>query len=102
VGKYRLTPRAETDRDHIARYTLERWGETQCATYLDELETCFERLADVPGMGIACNDIRPGYRRFPFGEHDLYYRIEDEGVLIVRIYPQRMLPRKKMLDEGRA
>ncbi len=102
MPKYRLTPKAEAERDAIARYTLETWGEAQCATYLDELEACFERLAVVPTIGAACDAIRPGYRRFAVGEHWVYYRLEDHGVLIVRIYPQRMLSRRGMLDEGRA
>jgi toxin ParE1/3/4 len=86
----------------IKAWTLRTWGVDQWRSYLSELETSFRRLADVPGMGTACDQIRDGYRRFPVGEHFIYYRIEAAGVVVVRVYPQRMLLRREMLGEGRA
>jgi toxin ParE1/3/4 len=102
VAKYRLTPRAEADRDRIIKEGLPEWGKRQVAEYLDELQACLERLAEYPGLGQACDEIRPGYRSLPFGAHYVYYRADKAGVVIVRIRPQRMLPRKHMLGEESA
>jgi toxin ParE1/3/4 len=101
VGKYRLTPKADADLDWIAEDTLSRWGKGQVAAYVDELEACFEQIADFPAMGMSCDDIRKGYRVFRIGAHRVYYRAEEGGVVIVRIRPQRMLPRRNMLNEER-
>jgi toxin ParE1/3/4 len=102
VAKYRLSPKAEADRDRIARDGLHEWGKHQVARYLDELEACFERLADFPSLGQACGHIRPGYRSVPFGAHHVYYRLDDVGVMVVRIRAQRMLQRREALHEGSA
>lgn len=97
MTKFRLTPRAEADRDRIVKDGLPEWGKRQVAIYLDELQACFERLADYPALGQARDEIRPGYRSVPFGAHQVYYRVDDAGVVIVRIRPQRMFTRKRTL-----
>jgi len=41
-------------------------------------------------MGSAADDIRPGYRRFPHESHVIFYMVDAEDILIVRILHKRM------------
>ena len=82
MARFRLTRRAESDLMEIASYTLERWGEDQTIRYIDDLEACCQQLADNPGLGRACDDIRPELRRMEHGRHDVFYRQEEGGMLV--------------------
>ena len=46
----------------------------------------FFLLASHPYLGRARDeDLRPGLRTFPVGEYVIFYRIEDEDVVILRV-----------------
>ena len=98
---FRLSKAAENDLRRIWRDTKDTWGEAQAEHYLRALDECFHLLGRYPGMGTACDEVKPGYRCFPKGEHHIYYRSGNPGVFIARIRPQVMVPRKEMLGEGR-
>ena len=88
----RFSRRAEADLLAIGVYTLRKGGKAQATRYLDELESCCQMLADNPGLGRACDDIRPGLRRMERGRHIIFYRQNARGILVSRILHQRMLP----------
>ena len=83
----------------IGDYTLHTWGEDQSIRYIDDLEACCQRLADNPGLGRACDRVRPGLRRMEHARHVVFYRIEDGGILISRILHRRMLPERHSIGE---
>jgi toxin ParE1/3/4 len=89
---YSLTRRAENDLLDIGRYTVRTWGIEQCAHYVRELEACCQRLADNPSLGRSCDRIRLGYWRAEQGKHVIFYRIETDEIVVVRILHERMLP----------
>lgn len=95
----RFSRRAEGDLLAIGNYTLRTWGRDQAILYLDELEACCQQLAKDPGLGRACEDIRPGLQRFEQGRHVVFYRQEVGGILVSRILDQRMLPRRHRLGD---
>ena len=97
MAKFRFSRRAEADLLSIGEYTFRKWGETQAARYLRELEDCCQMLARNPALGRLCEDIRPGLRRFEHGRHVLFYRQESRGILI-SILHQRMLPERHVMD----
>lgn len=101
MSDYRLSELAQLDLFDIADYTFETWGEEQTYRYIDDLEACFRRLARSPGIGRSGEDIRPGYRRLEHQKHVIFYRIDGEGVLIIRVLHQRMLPRLHSLEGPR-
>jgi len=92
VAVCRFSRRAEADLLAIGVYTLRKGGKAQATRYLDELESCCQMLADNPGLGRACDDIRPGLRRMERGRHIIFYRQNARGILVSRILHQRMLP----------
>ena len=100
MAKLRFSRRAEGDLYDIAVYTLRTWGDTQTDRYICELEACCRLLADSPGSGRACDEIRPGLRRVEHGKHVVFYREEDRGILVCRILHQRMLPEIQAIDDA--
>ncbi|MFR9773850.1 type II toxin-antitoxin system RelE/ParE family toxin [Nocardia sp. SC052] len=93
MSRYLLYPAARADLEEIWDHTLQQWGPEQAEDYVNELRHAIERVADRPGIGRACEELRPGYRRLPAGSHTLYYRITEDGVVaVVRILHQRMDP----------
>ena len=85
MPKFRLTRAGEEDLIGIAHYGDEQFGEAQSNRYRDQLKQHFARLAQTPRLYPAVDHIRAGYRRSVLGTHAIYYRIEPNGVLIVRI-----------------
>jgi toxin ParE1/3/4 len=81
----RLTPRAASDLEAIADYTIETWGISQLETYLTELNCRFQWLADNPLAGRERNDVHPGYRSYPEGSHVIFYVVNDDNVGIIGI-----------------
>ena len=63
-------------------------------SYISDLETCCQELADTPGLGRPCDEIRPGLHRRERGKHVIFYRLKDGGIFISRILHQHMLPEK--------
>jgi toxin ParE1/3/4 len=92
VAALRFSRRAEADLLSIGEYTLRTWGKAQAARYIGELEMCCQTMADNPGLGRPCDDVRPGLRRLEHRKHVIFYRQEREGILISRILHERMLP----------
>jgi toxin ParE1/3/4 len=81
---FRLRPQAAADIESIALYIAEdnpmaarRWVE-------DNHRHC-QRLGEMPGMGVARFDVRPGLRMLPAGNYLILYREIDDGAEIVRV-----------------
>ena len=85
MADYHLSPKAEQDLLDIALYGLERFGPAQSERYHEALKERFQEIADYPLQFPAVEHIRPGYRRSVCGAHSIYYRIEYQSVVIVRI-----------------
>lgn len=86
------TRAAEHDLDTIASYTLEMWGEAQRDADLAILEETCERI--VPQHRRLARPVaeRPGILRWRVESHVIYFRETDDGIEIVRILHERMLP----------
>jgi toxin ParE1/3/4 len=101
LSTYRLGPKGTSDLAEIFDYTVDTWGEQQAENYIDELAKCFQRLADSPGLGRACDLISPGIRRFELGKHVIFYKPDRNGIIVSRILHQRMLPaRPQFMDSS--
>jgi len=85
VGKYRLSKLAEEDLLRIADYGDEQFGILQSDRYRDQLKQRFSALAEQPYLYQAVDDIREGFRRSVCGIHSIYYRLDEQGVEIMRV-----------------
>lgn len=91
MPKLSLTKQALEDLREIGRYTQDRWGRDQRRHYLELLDRCFYALAENPNQGKRCDDIRSGYRKFPSGQHVVFYREQATGgIKIIRVLHERM------------
>lgn len=96
MSTYRLTPAARRDLSSIWDYTQERGDQRQAETYVNEIRAAVERIADDPGRGRTCDEIREGYRRYSIGSHLLFYVERPGGVDVIRILHQRMDPSRHL------
>lgn len=92
MSRIRLTPAAQRDLSEIWDFTEERWDARQAERYLGEIRAAIERIADDPGRGRACDEIREGYRKYGIGSHLVFYVERADGIDVVRILHQRMDP----------
>ena len=93
---FKVSVKANQDLLEIGAYTQSKWGNAQRDKYLDKLNDCFQPLAENPGLGHSCDDIRPGYRSYFVGKHVIFYINYQYGVRIVRILHQKMYYKKHL------
>lgn len=96
VGRYRLTPAAQRDLSSIWDYTAERWDAGQAETYVLEIRSAIERIAEQPDRGRAVDEVRVGYRRYAIGSHLIFFVGSEDGVDVVRILHQRIDPARHL------
>ncbi|HXO70568.1 MAG TPA: type II toxin-antitoxin system RelE/ParE family toxin [Bradyrhizobium sp.] len=87
---YVLSPRARKDIDDICEYTVEHSNVEQAEIYLRQIQRAIETVAADPKIARACDDIRPGYWKYPAGSHVLFFRITAKGINVVRILHSKM------------
>jgi toxin ParE1/3/4 len=87
---YVLSPRAQADIDEIWNFTADRWGDAQAERYIRDIRRAIETAARNPRRCRACDDVRPGYWKYPAGTHMIFFRLIDGGIDVVRILHQSM------------
>lgn len=85
MALYELTRAAASDFETIFEYGIDQFGLEQAVDYQNRLKHHFSVLASHPEQYPAVDHIREGYRRSIHESHAIYFRIEDHGVLIVRV-----------------
>ncbi len=90
MSRYVLSPAARADLEGIWDYTSERWDDRQAEEYLREIQRAVERISENPKLGLACDEVRTGYRKHSVGPHTLYYRIVGGVIDVVRTLHERM------------
>lgn len=93
-----VTPRAESDLVETWLYTSETWGVAQADEYLDQLETGMGHLKVHPSLGVDYSHILHGYRKFRIAHHDVFYRILENKILVVRVLHENMDAPRRLLD----
>jgi toxin ParE1/3/4 len=91
MKRFDLTRKARADLRDIAIFTAERWGVEQRNLYIKQFDDTFHLLATSPLMGKSCDEIMPGYRKFPQGSHVIFYKSGRSSVIeVVRILHKGM------------
>ena len=83
--KFRLTDRAKRDFRDIFKFGLGRFGVTQAHDYAQALEELFKQAGEMPLMFPKLEVAGQTFRRAVSGSHAVYYILEDDGVVIVRV-----------------
>ena len=84
MAQFTVAPKARRDITEIWKYIAQdsvghaiRWRE--------RLYELFVLLAAQPRIGMPSDEMKPGIRRFPFGNYLIYYRITRRGIQIVHV-----------------
>lgn len=85
MENYRLSERADKDFESIYVFGLLNFGSRQADAYTDGMEARFEQIAAHPQLYPAVDHIRPGYRLSVYQSHSIYYRVDKNDVVVVRI-----------------
>ncbi len=90
MENYRLTKKADTDLSNLYEYGISNFGLLQAQSYLIDLYDRFQLLSDNPLFGRSAVQFEPKLRRFEYKAHVIFYMLEDNGVLIVRVLGDEM------------
>ena len=96
MAGYQLTDKARAQLDEVYEYSVLNFGLKNAQAYLEGFHGCFEILVLYPELGRNYGHIRLGIRRHDYESHSIYYRIADEGIVIVRILHQRQDPMRNL------
>ena len=83
--KLEFTDLALEDLTSIEKYTRDNWGEQQADAYIDLLEQAISNLLDNPEIGPERPDIAENCRYLPEESHLIFYRVDDETIVILAI-----------------
>ncbi len=98
MADVKLSARAEADLLDIYDYTESAFGAYQAEAYLAGLERTFDLLANFPRIGATVDEIVPGYRRFRFQAHVVFYSEDRSGVVIRAILHHSRQIRSGLFD----
>jgi len=87
-----LTNSAEADLRGIWIYSAQVWGEHQANRYLDTLRAALISCGEAPERGRSRDEVRPGTRSIQTGRHVIYYRFDDQQVVVQRVLHGAMDP----------
>lgn len=85
----KLRPKAESDLEDIWDYTLSQWGRNQAVTYLQNLKSAVELLADFPEMARLREEFTPAVRLYPVREHLIIYLVNGMDLEVIRVVHNR-------------
>ena len=86
---FALTPLAEADLEAIWAYTARQWSVDQAEVYTNDIFDLFEDIAAGKKAGRPAL-VREGYFKAFVGKHTIYFRIQGELIVIIRILHQSM------------
>jgi len=85
MAKYRLTLAADADIDRLFIFGFETFGLEQANKYVSGLYEHLDDLAKNPKHWPAVEHLRAGCRRSVYSSHSIYYRIDSNEIVIMRI-----------------
>lgn len=92
MGNYSLGDEALQDLDRLYEYGLVNFGLQKADAYYDNLLSRLDLFAHSPLQYPAVEHIRKGYRLSVYAKNSIYYRVSDDGeVLVVRILGRQSL-----------
>ena len=77
--------KAKQDLISIWLYSFENFGVNQADKYLDEIAMALSNIASNPEIGVNCDTIRKGYKKYQINEHIIFYKIENSTIQVSRV-----------------
>ena len=85
-----LTPQAILDLEDIFAYTAQNWSISQAEIYQDLLFESMNTILKSPKIGKVYHFMKGKYRKFNTNKHIIFYKIEYENCIVIRILYERM------------
>jgi toxin ParE1/3/4 len=85
MASLRLSAAARVDLVEIRQYSISEFGPDVADAYLRGFNAAFAALRERPFVGAARPELGEGLRCLTYRRHRLFYRVERDLVLIVRI-----------------
>ena len=98
MSEFRLTDRARADLIDIYDFTETKFGAYQADAYYAGLVRSFGLLADFPRIGQPADELSPGYRRFRFQSHLIFYTVQPDHVEIRAVVHHALDIRPQLFD----
>ena len=100
MPRARIAPAARDDLRDIRIYSKSAFGAVTARAYMLGLRDVLALTAAQPLIGIAEHDLGAEMRSFAYRSHRIYFRLDQTGILVVRIlHHARDIPRA--LDDVR-
>lgn len=91
MSSFRLSALASSDLADIYLYGARRWGRAQADAYDRDLRSSVRTAAHFPQIGRRYETVSGiELRCYLSGRHVIFYRIEDDGIFIIRVLHGRM------------
>ncbi|WP_446471518.1 type II toxin-antitoxin system RelE/ParE family toxin [Xenorhabdus stockiae] len=87
---FSLKPKAVQDLEAIFNYSYQEFGLKKAERYIKDIDRVFHMLSGSPGIARSCNRIRPGLKAFPIASHIIFFRLVEDGILVIRVLHQSM------------
>lgn len=86
------TPTADAEMDEAFEY-LARYSSPAADKLSEQIDDAERVIGANPGMGKDRSNFRPGYRSVTVGDYQLFFRVTDTEVIVLRfIHGRRDLP----------
>jgi toxin ParE1/3/4 len=85
VKRLDIKAAARAELTQIYEYSVAEFGWQVAETYMSGLRGAFDRLLEFPLIGPVYPDVNPEVRFLLYRSHRIFYRIEGDLVLIVRV-----------------
>lgn len=85
-----VSPQAINDLEDIFEYTVQNWSITRAEIYQDLLFESMNTILSSPKIGTNYYFKKGKYRKLNSGKHIMFYRVEGDNCIIVRILHERM------------
>ena len=85
INNYILTNEADSDLSDIFDYTENEFGYNQAVKYLSNLKTALSKISKNPAIGRKRKDLKKGIFSVPEQSHVIFYLINKEVLIIVRV-----------------
>jgi len=96
VARVIPTQAARADLIYLREYSIEQFGPDIADEYFLGFEAAFNRLAEFPLSGAARAELGKDIRCLVHRRHRIFYTVQGETVLIIRIVHHAMDPRQAL------
>jgi toxin ParE1/3/4 len=99
--KLRLSSSAAADFDAIDTYSFEQFGEAIADAYMRGFHELFDMLRHHPKIGPKEPVLGKGIRKVTHRQHRIFYTVDNDLVIIVRIVHHAMDAKRALKGAGR-